>query len=77
MKLSNKINELIQQDTEQSTSTDNGHAHEYDVDNQGNGSTTFTIAGEEHQHKISNFKVMSKLGHTHEILVEKIDDDLK
>lgn len=77
MKLASKINELIQQDTQDSTSTDNGHAHEYSVDREGNGTTTFTIAGEEHQHLIKNYKVMSKHSHIHEIPVEKIDDYLK
>jgi hypothetical protein len=75
VKIAKRVSELVQQNTQITTSTDDAHAHEFSIDDEGNGVTTYTIAGEEHQHSIKNFKVASKHGHSHTIPKEKIDDD--
>ena len=74
MKLTRKVFEMIFQGAYSTTSVTNGHHHEYKLDANGDGSTSFTLNGEEHQHVIKSNKVMSSKGHTHELGKENVND---
>ena len=74
MKLTKKLDELIQQGSYRTTSKDNDHYHEYRVDAEGNGVTTFTHGTEDHQHSIKGNKVSSSNGHSHTIQGEDISE---
>ena len=51
------------------TTTDVGHSHYVSVDKNGDGFTTNTSKGFEHNHKVKNWKALpsEKDGHIHEV----------
>jgi len=75
MKLTDKLNEMIQQNAYRVTSKNAGHHHEYRVDANGNGATSFTHDADEHQHAIKDNKVIKSEGHTHELPTDKISEE--
>lgn len=46
----------------------NNHYHTIEMDDSGNGVTTYASHGEDHYHKIINYKLESSNDHTHEIV---------
>jgi hypothetical protein len=83
MKLTERLNKTLnltegikQQDTEDHTDSVNEHTHEFTIDADGNGSTTFTYGeGKKHVHEIKKFKVQNTNNHTHNIKVQESSQD--
>jgi hypothetical protein len=71
IKLATKILEytaLTDTKTKRTLPDNTDHIHDYKVDTNGDGYTTFTSNNaDNHIHKIVNFKVQLAKGHTHEI----------
>ena len=46
----------------------NNHYHTLEMDDSGNGVTTYSSHGQDHYHKITNYKMEQSQGHTHEVV---------
>lgn len=46
----------------------NKHYHTIEMDDSGNGVTTYASHGQDHYHKITNYRMENSQGHTHEIV---------